>query len=267
MKGKAVKGNLTWNARKFSTTSILFICIVCFLVGFLGSSIFFHSQPQEDNNEGLRLRRSAPRLLRSTMEKTEYNLLPAGELGDDSITLIPFQVLSWMPRALYFPNFATSEQCDSIVEMARGRLQPSSLALRKGETNASAEGIRTSYGVFIKANEDETGILDFVEEKIARATKIPRNHYEVATFLLYLTDVTEGGETVFPFENGMNMDGSYDYKDCVGLKVKPRKGDGLLFYSLLLNGTIDPASLHGSCPVIKGEKWVVTKWIRDQEFE
>nr|DAD41450.1 TPA_asm: hypothetical protein HUJ06_015773 [Nelumbo nucifera] len=24
-------------------------------------------------------------------------------------------------------------------------------------------------------------------------------------------------------------------------------------------------SLHGSCPVIKGEKWVATKWIRDQE--
>lgn len=23
-------------------------------------------------------------------------------------------------------------------------------------------------------------------------------------------------------------------------------------------------SLHGSCPVIKGEKWVATKWIRDK---
>ncbi|RWW85743.1 hypothetical protein BHE74_00005553 [Ensete ventricosum] len=23
-------------------------------------------------------------------------------------------------------------------------------------------------------------------------------------------------------------------------------------------------SLHGSCPVIKGQKWVATKWIRDQ---
>ncbi|MED6187078.1 hypothetical protein PIB30_072948 [Stylosanthes scabra] len=142
MKGKAVKGNLSWNnVRKFSTPSILFLCIFFFLAGFFGSSIFFHSQ--EDNKEGLRLRRSAPRLLRSKMEKTKYNLFRAGELGDDSITLIPFQVLSWMPRAFYFPNFATSEQCDSIVEMARGKLKPSDLALRKGETKASAEGIRT----------------------------------------------------------------------------------------------------------------------------
>jgi hypothetical protein len=23
-------------------------------------------------------------------------------------------------------------------------------------------------------------------------------------------------------------------------------------------------ALHGSCPVIKGEKWVATKWIRDK---
>lgn len=39
------------------------------------------------------------------------------------------------------------------------------------------------------------------------------------------------------------MDGSYDYDDCIGLRVKPRQGDGLLFYSLLPNGTIDPVSI------------------------
>lgn len=32
---------------------------------------------------------------------------------------------------------------------------------------------------------------------------------------------------------------SYDYKKCIGLKVMPRQGDGLLFYSVLPNGTID----------------------------
>lgn len=85
----------------------------------------------------------------------------------------------------------------------------------------------------------------------------------MASFLLYLTDVEEGGETMFPYEvgikeallcsfclldsngffvdlqNGENMDIGYDYEQCIGLKVKPRKGDGLLFYSLMVNGTID----------------------------
>ncbi|KAK7813077.1 probable prolyl 4-hydroxylase 9 [Quercus suber] len=88
---------------------------------------------------------------------------------------------------------------------------------------------------------------------------------QVASFLLYLSNVEEGGETMFPFENNSNKGTGYDYKKCIGLKVKPRQGDGLLFYSVFPNGTIDGTSLHGSCPVIKGEKWVATKWIRDQE--
>ncbi|GKE65630.1 hypothetical protein Tco_1519791, partial [Tanacetum coccineum] len=35
---------------------------------------------------------------------------------------------------------------------------------------------------------------------------------------------------------------------------KPKKGDALLFFSLHPNATVDPLSLHGSCPVIEGEK-------------
>ncbi|XP_050363905.1 probable prolyl 4-hydroxylase 9 isoform X2 [Argentina anserina] len=209
----------------------------------------------------------------------------------------PLHVLSWKPRALYFLGFAKAEQCESVIRAAKAKLRPSTLALRKGETVESTKGTRTSSGTFISASEDETGILDIIEQKIARATMLPRDHgeafnvlrYEIgqkydshydafnpdeygkqqsqrfASFLLYLSDVEEGGETMFPFENGSNMDIGYDYKKCIGLKVKPRQGDGLLFYSVLPNGTIDQTSLHGSCPVIRGEKWVATKWIRNQE--
>ncbi|KAL5181573.1 putative prolyl 4-hydroxylase 9 [Glycine soja] len=298
MKTKTVKGNWRWNWRmnKLDLPSVFLICIFFFLAGFSASSLF---SPSQEHEYDLRLIPRARLLEKSTHEKTEHHLLKAGDSGDDYITLIPFQVLSWYPRALYFPNFASAEQCETIIEMARGGLKPSTLVLRKGETEESTKGIRTSYGVFMSASEDETGILDSIEEKIAKATKIPRTHgeafnilrYEVgqkysphydafdeaefgplqsqraASFLLYLTDVPEGGETLFPYENGFNRDGSYDFEDCIGLRVRPRKGDGLLFYSLLPNGTIDQTSVHGSCPVIKGEKWVATKWIRDQVLD
>lgn len=39
--------------------------------------------------------------------------------------------------------------------------------------------LSNSSGVFISASEDKTGILDVIEEKIARVTMLPRMHGEV----------------------------------------------------------------------------------------
>lgn len=113
-------------------------------------------------------------------------------------------------------------------------------------------------------------------------------HYippQLATVLLYLHAPDEGGETIFPLEGkdglGRLDRGEVDYRHCdVGLKVrwqvvdkcvylarvaaqyKPKTGDALLFYSMYPNGTFDRHSLHGGCPVGKGTKWVMTKWLR-----
>lgn len=39
------------------------------------------------------------------------------------------------------------------------------------------------------------------------------------------------------------------------------KGDGLLFFSLHLDATLDSRSLHGSCPTTAGQKYSLTKWM------
>ncbi|GLJ43728.1 hypothetical protein SUGI_0910480 [Cryptomeria japonica] len=287
MKAKA-KGQ--WGLHsKVPLPAVLVLCTLFFLAGFFGSILFSKDILEEE----------VPRLqLREVSAEGGDDVVGVahGETGDVSLTTIPFQVLSWKPRALYFPNFATKKQCEIIIELAKSNLRPSSLALRKGETAENTKNIRTSSGTFVSAYEDQSGTLEFIEEKIAKVTMIPRSHGEafnvlryetgqkydchydafnpteygpqksqrVASLLLYLSDVEEGGETMFPFENYHNMGTWYDYKKCIGLKVKPQQGDALLFYSMFINGTIDSTSLHGSCPVIKGEKWVATKWIRDQ---
>ena len=35
----------------------------------------------------------------------------------------------------------------------------------------------------------------------------------------------------------------------------------MLFHSMKPNGELERRSLHGACPVIKGEKWSAPKWI------
>lgn len=45
------------------------------------------------------------------------------------------------------------------------------------------------------------------------------------------------------------------------LAIRPNSARAVLFYSQLPNGEQDPASLHGGCPVLKGEKWAANLWV------
>lgn len=77
---------------------------------------------------------------------------------------------------------------------------------------------------------------------------------QVATVLVYLSDVEEGGETSFLFEgkNGTDRITTVNYKKCdTGIKYKPRAGDALLFWSMRPDHTLDKHSLHGGCPVVR----------------
>ncbi|MCO5567445.1 hypothetical protein L7F22_021136 [Adiantum nelumboides] len=282
-----------WICCKLSMPLVLLLCMACFLAGFyVSTTLVTQSMLPQNGIGGAGGRRSL-----ELFEEEDQIIFEHGETGDDDISEMRYQILSWHPRALLFPNFASKEKCEAIIKLARSRLAPSSLALRKGETVENTKDTRTSSGTFLTSKQDKTGSLRWVEQKMARATMVPASHgeafnvlrYEIgqkynshydffnpaeygpqksqrmASFLLYLSDVEDGGETMFPFEGFRNMNGKYDYKQCIGLRVKPRQGDALLFYSMYPNGTFDKTSLHGSCPVIKGEKWVATKWIRDHD--
>ncbi|XP_069997545.1 prolyl 4-hydroxylase subunit alpha-1 [Penaeus vannamei] len=68
----------------------------------------------------------------------------------------------------------------------------------------------------------------------------------IATFLVYLKDVPQGGRTVFPW---------------VGTGVRPKRGSALLWYNMNRVGMPDSRLQHGACPVLLGDKWVINKWI------
>ncbi|CAG7732016.1 unnamed protein product, partial [Allacma fusca] len=64
----------------------------------------------------------------------------------------------------------------------------------------------------------------------------------IATLLIYLTDVLQGGETVF---------------NSVWLKAVPQRGSAVFMYNLKSCGEPDLSAVHGFCPVVFGEKWVL----------
>jgi prolyl 4-hydroxylase len=187
------------------------------------------------------------------------------------------------PRIIVLGGFLSDEECDKIVSLAGPRMARSETVDNRtggSEVNAS----RTSRGMFFERGE--TGVIDRVEKRIAAMLKWPvqngeglqvlhyqpgaeyKPHYDyfdpvhpgsasilkrggqrVGTLLMYLNTPKKGGGTIFP---------------DVGFEVAPIKGNACFFsYD---RAHVNTKSLHGGSPVVEGEKWVATKWLREREF-
>ena len=116
----------------------------------------------------------------------------------------------------------------------------------------------------------------------------------LATVFLYLSDVEFGGQTAFPKSAKLTEEKSEELVRRLGeapskerlaslveeagldknswedklitkcynqFAVPPRRGDAILFYSQTPDGHLDPSSLHGACPVLKGTKWGANLWV------
>ncbi|PRW32905.1 Prolyl 4-hydroxylase subunit alpha-2 isoform A [Chlorella sorokiniana] len=202
------------------------------------------------------------------------------------------QVLDAEARIFLFHNFLTEAECDHIVGLAKPKMERSGVVDTK-TGNSDISDIRTSSGTFLERGQDD--VIAGIEERIARWTLLPVGngeglqvlHYSknqeyqahwdyffdeknvanggnrYATVLMYLNDVEEGGETVFPNIPAPGGDNGPEFSECARkhLAAKPRKGAAVLFHSIKTTGELEKKSLHTACPVIKGEKWSAPKWI------
>ena len=187
------------------------------------------------------------------------------------------------PRLVVLGDLLSPEECDALVSAASARMARSlTVATQTGGEEVNDD--RTSDGMFFQRGESP--LIERIEERIARLLHWPiengeglqvlhygpgaqyRPHYDyfdpaepgtpsilqrggqrVGTLVIYLNTPEKGGGTTFPDAQ---------------IEVAPQRGNAVFFgYE-----RPDPSThtLHGGAPVIAGEKWIATKWLREREF-
>ena len=91
----------------------------------------------------------------------------------------------------------------------------------------------------------------FPPEDPGSQAHLKRGGQRVSTMVIYLSAVEDGGGTNFPE---------------IGLTGIPKKGSAVYFEYCNQDGAIDPLTLHAGMPVLAGEKWIATKWVRQFKY-
>jgi prolyl 4-hydroxylase len=203
------------------------------------------------------------------------------DAGDRQVHVL--QVVA-QPPIVVFGNVLSNEECDALIAAARPRMARSlTVETKTGGEELNAD--RTSNGMFFTRGEIE--VVKRLEARLAKLLNWPEEngeglqilhyhpgaeykpHYDyfdpnepgtptilkrggqrVGTIVMYLGEPTKGGGTTFP---------------DIHLEVAPKRGNAVFFsYDRAHPST---KTLHGGAPVIEGEKWIATKWLRERRFE
>lgn len=203
---------------------------------------------------------------------------------DDAATEVRVLASLWNPRIVVFGGLLSGAECDELMALAEARLTRSeTVDTRTG--GSEVNDARTSEGMFF--SREENPLCARIEQRIARLLAWPlengeglqvlryrtnaeyKPHYDyfdpqqpgtpavlarggqrVASLVMYLNTPPRGGATVFPDAH---------------FNVAPIKGNAVFFsYDRPHPMT---RTLHGGAPVLAGEKWVATKWLRERQFD
>jgi prolyl 4-hydroxylase len=192
--------------------------------------------------------------------------------------------LSETPLVCMFPEFVTDAVCAWLIERARPRLKRALIYDPVGgkdiadhmRTNSAAgfdlmqadvvqalvqSRISVAIGIPVphmegptvlhySPGEQITNHYDFVNPRVPNYdTEIAQRGQRVMTFLVYLNEDYEDGETEFP---------------TLGLRYRGGKRGGLVFANSLPNGEPDLRMVHAGRPPRGGAKWLLSQFVRNR---
>jgi len=233
----------------------------------------------------VRVQQQSPQLL------SEYTADPIRLTGSGGATVraadreVRLSMVLANPNLALIDNLLSEQECDRLMQMCRGRLRRSEVV---DPTSGRLEisGVRRSEGAHFGYGEN--AIVARLEARVAALTGLPVDHGEplqllhyppggeyvphhdyfdpafpgsaeqlrrggqrVATVVIYLCEPSAGGDTYFPE---------------LELSVRPRKGSAVYFEYSNRQDQLDGRCLHAGMPVLRGDKWIATKWLRRSAY-
>ncbi|MFL9842773.1 2OG-Fe(II) oxygenase [Sphingomonas sp. ST-64] len=147
------------------------------------------------------------------------------------------------------PEFRTSESCDLDRWSPDVRPIDERMAAFLGiqaEHGETMQGQRYAPGQQFRAHYDW-----FNEQQDYWPAMKASGGQRTWTAMIYLNDVEEGGATWFP---------------QAGVRVAPKRGLLLAWNNMKPDGSPNLATLHEGTPVVKGVKYIITKWFREHPW-
>jgi prolyl 4-hydroxylase len=174
-------------------------------------------------------------------------------------------------------DFLSQQECERLTTLIKSRLRKSTT--RKTDRDEAANSINISnicnlssvYNPFVRDIDDricrtmginasysegiqgqyqpadqefKTHADNFERDQLASADIRGQRTY---TFMVYLTDVAEGGETDF---------------EKLGVAIKPKRGQALIWNNLDPRGMPNPNIMHHARPVVGGSQCIITQRFR-----
>jgi prolyl 4-hydroxylase len=198
---------------------------------------------------------------------------------------VRFAMVLANPNVALIENLLSEQECDKLIRLGEGKVRRSEV-VDPGSGRLEISGVRSSEGTHFDYGEN--AIVARVEARVAALTGIPVPHGEplqllhypvggeyvphhdffdpqhegtarhlqrggqrVATVVIYLREADLGGDTYFPE---------------LELSVRPARGSALYFEYCNAQGELDARCLHAGRPVLRGHKWIATKWLRERAY-